>query len=130
MTRQLEEARRLVDLNRKQIEQSKLFTEGILANLSAGVLVFDEQFRVVLFNQGAQSMLGADLRGVKGRPLETVDGLLALANTLRRGFSHHAATDSERLHWQEQFEVTLPRPDMPEGTQTLTLLARWHPPEC
>lgn len=124
MTRQLEEARRLVDLNRKQIEQSKLFTEGILANLSAGVLVFDEQFRVVLFNQGAQSMLGADLRGVKGRPLETVDGLLALANTLRRGFSHHAATDSERLHWQEQFEVTLPRPDMPEGTQTLTLLAR------
>lgn len=124
MTRQLAEARRLVDLNRKQIEQAKLFTEGILANLSAGVLVFDEQFRVTLFNEGAQSILGADLRAVKGRPLETVDGLLAMAATLRRGFSQHVASDSERLHWQEQFEVTLPRPNTPEGTQTLTLLAR------
>lgn len=124
MTRQLAEARRLVDMNRKQIEQAKLFTEGILANLSAGVLVFDEQFRVTLFNQGAQSILGADLRAVKGRPLETVDGLLPLAATLRRGFSQHMASDSERLHWQEQFEVTLPRPNTPEGTETLTLLAR------
>ena len=124
MTRQLAEARRLVDMNRKQIEQAKLFTEGILANLSAGVLVFDEQFRVTLFNQGAQSILGADLRAVKGRPLETVDGLLPLAATLRRGFSQHVASDSERLHWQEQFEVTLPRPNTPEGTETLTLLAR------
>jgi len=124
MTRQLSEARRLVDLNRKEIEQAKLFTEGILANLSAGVLVFDEQFRVTLFNQGAQSILGADLRAVKGRPLETVDGLLELTATLRRGFSQHVASDSERLHWQEQFEVTLPRPNTPEGTQTLTLLAR------
>lgn len=124
MTRQLAEARRLVDMNRKQIEQAKLFTEGILANLSAGVLVFDEQFRVTLFNQGAQSILGADLRAVKGRPLETVDGLLPLAATLRRGFSQHVASDSERLHWQEQFEVTLPRPNAPEGSETLTLLAR------
>lgn len=124
MTRQLAEARRLVDMNRKQIEQAKLFTEGILANLSAGVLVFDEQFRVTLFNQGAQAMLGADLRAVKGRPLETVDGLLPLAATLRRGFSQHVASDSERLHWQEQFEVTLPRPDTAEGSETLTLLAR------
>ena len=35
-----------------------------------------------------------------------------------------AATDSERLHWQEQFEITLPRPDTAEGEQKLTLLAR------
>jgi nitrogen fixation/metabolism regulation signal transduction histidine kinase len=124
MTRQLGEARRMVEMNRRQLEQSKLYTEGILTNLSAGVLVFDEQFRVTLFNQGAQAILGADLRAVKGRPLETVDGMLAFASTLRRGFSQHAATDSERLHWQEQFEVTLPRPDSPEREHTLTLLAR------
>lgn len=124
MTRQLEEARRLVELNRQQLEQSKLYTEGILTNLSAGVLVFDERFRITLFNQGAQSILGVDLRAVKGRPLETVPGALPLASTIKRAFSQLAATDSERLHWQEQFEITLPRADTTEGEQKLTLLAR------
>jgi nitrogen fixation/metabolism regulation signal transduction histidine kinase len=124
MTRQLEEARRLVDMNRRQMEQSKLYTEGILTNLSAGVLVFDEQFRITLFNQGAQSILGVDLRAAKGRPLETVPGALPLAATIKKAFSQLAATDSERLHWQEQFEITLPRPNTPETEQMLTLLAR------
>jgi nitrogen fixation/metabolism regulation signal transduction histidine kinase len=124
MTRQLEEARRLVGMNRQQLEQSKLYTEGILTNLSAGVLVFDERFRITLFNQGAQSILGVDLRAVKGRPLETVPGALPLATTIKRAFSQLVATDSERLHWQEQFEITLPRADTQEGEQKLTLLAR------
>ncbi len=124
MTRQLEEARRLVDMNRLQLEQSKLYTEGILANLSAGVLVFDERFRITLFNQGAQSILGVDLRAVKGRPLETVPGALPLATTIKRAFSQLAAADSERLHWQEQFELTLPRTDADNQQETLTLLAR------
>ena len=124
MTRQLGEAKRLVDLNRRQIEQSKLYIEGILANLSAGVLVFDELFRVTMFNEGAQSILGVDLREVKGRPLETVDGVLQFVTTIKRAFSQHAASDTERLHWQEQFEVVLPRPDTPEKEHTLTLLAR------
>ena len=124
MTRQLEEARRLVDMNRRQLEQSKLYTEGILANLSAGVLVFDEFFRITLFNQGAQSILGLDFRAAKGRPLETVPGALVLASTVKRAFSQLAATDSERLHWQEQFEITLPREDGNDTEQTITLLAR------
>ncbi|HEY7803250.1 MAG TPA: ATP-binding protein [Orrella sp.] len=124
MTRQLEEARRLVDMNRRQLEQSKLYTEGILANLSAGVLVFDEQFRITLFNQGAQSILGVDLRSAKGRPLETVPGALPLATTIKRAFSQLAATDSERLHWQEQFDITLASDDAPDKPHTTTLLAR------
>ena len=124
MTRQLDEARRLVDMNRRQLEQSKLYTEGILANLSAGVLVFDEMFRVTMFNQGAQDILGVNLRVVKGRPLETVQGILPFVSTIKRAFSQHAASDSERLHWQEQFEVALPRPEAAEPEQTLTLLAR------
>jgi nitrogen fixation/metabolism regulation signal transduction histidine kinase len=124
MTSQLAEARRLVNLNRQQLEQSKLYTEGILANLSAGVLVFDEQFRITLFNQGAQSILGVDLRAVPGRPLETISGMTPFAATIRQAFSQHAAADSERLHWQEQFEVTLPRTGTTEVEQTLMLLAR------
>jgi len=124
MTQQLEEARRLVDSNRRQLERSKLYIESILANLSAGVLVFDDQFRVTTFNQGAQSILGVDMRAVTGRPMETVEGMIDFANTIRRAFSQHAAMGSERLHWQEQFEVELPRVETAQGKQALTLLAR------
>lgn len=124
MTHQLEEARRLVETNRRQLERSKLYIESILANLSAGVLVFDEQFRVTIFNQGAQSILGVDLREVSGRPLETANGMVEFAGTIRRAFSQHAAMGSERLHWQEQFEVTFPRTGDDDRPHTLTLLAR------
>lgn len=117
MTRQLEEARRMVDSNRVQLERSKLYIEGILSNLSAGVIVFDEQFRVTTFNQGAQSILGADLRQVMGRPLETVDRLVAFTAHIKRAFSQHEAVDSGRLHWQEQFEFAF-------GTQADTGLNR------
>ncbi len=86
--------------------------------------MFDDQFRVTTFNQGAQSILGVDMRLVTGRPMETVEGMIDFANTIRRAFSQHAAMGSERLHWQEQFEVVLPRPETTQGTQSLTLLAR------
>ncbi len=124
MTRQLEEARRLVDNNRIQLERSKLYIEGILANLSAGVLVFDEQFRVTTINQGAQSILGADLRQVVGRPLETVDRLVAFTQRIKQAFSQHEAVGSGRLHWQEQFEVSFGASGEHEFIQAITLLAR------
>src|SRR5919201_3125311 len=42
MTRQLEEARRVVEANRSALEAAKSHLENILANLSAGVLGFDQ----------------------------------------------------------------------------------------
>lgn len=107
MTRQLEEARRMVESNRRQLERSNVYLESVLSNLSAGVLVFDESFRVTTVNAGAQSILQADLRSVIGRPLETIDGLLAFARIVRDAFSTHSAVESDRLHWQQQFEITL-----------------------
>ena len=47
MTRQLEEARRGVESNRLALEAAKAHLESILANLSAGVLVFDHELRAV-----------------------------------------------------------------------------------
>ena len=124
MTRQLDEARRLVESNRQQLERSNVYLESVLSNLSAGVLVFDEHFRITTFNEGAQTILGANLRAVPGRPLETVDGLLEFSRIIRQAFAEHAAVGSERMHWQEQFEIVL-RHEGPDGpAHTLTLLAR------
>lgn len=124
MTRQLDEARRLVESNRQQLERSNVYLESVLSNLSAGVLVFDEHFRITTFNQGAQTILGVDLRAVPGRPLETVEGLLEFSRIIRQAFLEHAAVGSERMHWQEQFEIALRHAGPDSPAHTLTLLAR------
>ena len=124
MTRQLDEARNMVESNRQQLERSNVYLESVLSNLSAGVLVFDEQFRVTTFNQGAQTILGADLRAVPGRPLETIDGMLDFARRVRQAFADHVAVGSERVHWQEQFEIKLQGTTADVESHSLILLAR------
>ena len=54
MTRQLSEARAAVENNRIALEHSKAYLESILANLTAGVFVFDRQFRLTTANRGAE----------------------------------------------------------------------------
>ena len=61
MTRQLEEARRVLDANRTALEAAKARLENILANLSAGVLVFDHQLELSISNHGATTILGTEL---------------------------------------------------------------------
>ena len=108
MTRQLAEARRMVEANRLQLERSNAYLENVLATLSSGVLVFDEGFRLTTVNQGAQRILGADLRTAPGRPLETVPHLAGFASAIRQAFAAHAATASSRHHWQQQIEIAKP----------------------
>ena len=124
MTRQLEEARRMVETNRAQLERSNVYLESVLSNLSAGVLVFDQQFRLTTFNEGAQAILSVDLRAAPGRPLETIEGMIDFAGMIRQAFSQHAAVGSERTHWQEQFELKLQDLSDNKKFYTLTLLAR------
>ncbi|MBC7202686.1 MAG: HAMP domain-containing protein, partial [Pusillimonas sp.] len=125
MTRQLDDARQMVERNRHQLERSNVYLESILSHLSSGVLVFDEGFRVTLFNQGAQSILRVDLRSVKGRPLETVDGAFKLSQLIRDAFATHAAVESEKPYWQQQFELELEDvPNHESRHDVVTLLAR------
>ena len=124
MTRQLDEARRMVESNRQQLERSNVYLKNVLSNLSSGVLVFDEVFRVTTINQGAQRILQADLRSVIGRPLETVAGMLEFAQIVRQAFAVHEAVGSERQHWQQQLEITPAQAPSTMGAQAITILAR------
>ncbi|HEX2333714.1 MAG TPA: ATP-binding protein [Burkholderiales bacterium] len=67
MTRQLEEARRGVESNRLALEAAKARLESILANMSAGVLVFDHELALSLSNHGASAILGAELEPFAGQ---------------------------------------------------------------
>jgi nitrogen fixation/metabolism regulation signal transduction histidine kinase len=86
MTRQLDEARRVVEANRMALESAKARLENILANLSAGVLVFDGSFALTISNHGAQAILGAELE--------------AFAETMREQFRAHGVQA-----WQQQVEL-------------------------
>jgi nitrogen fixation/metabolism regulation signal transduction histidine kinase len=70
MTRQLAEARRTAESSRVALEAAKAYLENILANLSAGVLVFDHEFQLSASNHGAQSILGVEIEAFAGRMRE------------------------------------------------------------
>ena len=125
MTRQLDEARHMVERNRQQLERSNVYLESVLSHLSAGVLVFDEGFRISMFNQGAQSILNVDLRSSKGGPLEAVHGAFELSHLIRQAFAEHRAVASEKAYWQQQFEITQGgATDNESKAHVITLLAR------
>jgi nitrogen fixation/metabolism regulation signal transduction histidine kinase len=61
MTRQLAEARRVAEASHVALEAAKAHLENILANLSAGVLVFDSELTLTISNHGATEILGEEL---------------------------------------------------------------------
>jgi nitrogen fixation/metabolism regulation signal transduction histidine kinase len=70
MTRQLGDARRGVESNRAALEAAKAHLENILANLSAGVLVYDHELNLTISNHGARAIAGAELDAFAGRMRE------------------------------------------------------------
>lgn len=61
MTRQLDDARRVVENNRAALEAAKAYLENILAHLTTGVLVFDRELGLQISNHGAAAILGAEV---------------------------------------------------------------------
>lgn len=111
MTRQLDEARRVLEANRDALETARARLENILSNLSTGVLVFDGALRLTIANHGAHAILGAELAACPGRALgEWPEGLASFAAPVGGQF----AAEAGRV-WQLELEL--------KGTGK-TLLAR------
>ncbi|CAB3779055.1 sensor histidine kinase [Pararobbsia alpina] len=127
MTRQLSEARIAVERNRAALEQSKSYLESILANLTAGVFVFDRQFRLTTANAGAERIFRQPFQAELNQPLDTIPVLRELGMMVRKAFADSHATagpemGGRRGHWQQQLEVPVPGEADP-----LTLLVRGAP---
>lgn len=100
MTRQLGEARSDTERHRAELEAARGYLESILANLSAGVLVFDRDFRLRTVNEGACTILGEDFVDLIGLPPETWVRQQVLGEFIRAQF---AAIDE--AEWQAQLEL-------------------------
>ncbi|MEX3981585.1 ATP-binding protein [Paraburkholderia sp. EG287A] len=123
MTRQLSEARQAVEKNRVALEHSKAYLESILANLTAGVFVFDRQFRLTTANPGAERIFRQPFQTQLGVALDHIGALTEFGAMVRKAFADQEASrgdgDLERVHWQQQFSVPIPG-----ETDPLTLLVR------
>ncbi|BBU26291.1 PAS domain-containing sensor histidine kinase [Burkholderia sp. THE68] len=126
MTRQLSEARAAVENNRIALEHSKAYLESILANLTAGVFVFDRQFRLTTANRGADRIFRQPFGTQLNQPLDHIDVLAEFGAMVKKAFAERdaAAVGSghpigDRGHWQQQVAVTVPGENDP-----LTLLVR------
>ncbi|TMH55677.1 MAG: HAMP domain-containing protein, partial [Betaproteobacteria bacterium] len=100
MTQQLGEAQSVALLNQGQLETAKAYLESILANLSAGVLVFDHGLILRIANSGARSILHEDLAALIGLKLEDWHTLAEFARMLQGEFEQHRGTA-----WQQQIEM-------------------------
>ena len=125
MTLQLADARAQAEKNRAELETAKAYLESVLTNMSAGVVVFDNDFRLIGCNDPVARILRLDLKPYIGTAISKIDGLEHFAEEISQAFTalsakHAAGNKQEDPHWQQQFEI--PAPD--NNDTNLTLLAR------
>lgn len=103
MTLQLADAKTTSEQQQRQAEDAKVYLESMLAHLSSGVLVVDEQFRLRSVNSSAAQILGASLPDMQGVPLAEI----AERHPLLRSFSDavmQAFNEVTSGEWQRQIE--------------------------
>ena len=127
MTRQLSDARSAVERNRAALQNAKAHLESVLANMSAGVMVLDGEFRLVSCNDSVERILQQAGVNMVGQQLPEIEGLQEFGSAIVNAFSAQSAQSAAgrnvaRLHWQRQIEV--PRPAGSEDGSDLTLLTR------
>ncbi|MCK6389413.1 MAG: ATP-binding protein [Azonexus sp.] len=120
MTRQLDDARRETERHRGELESARGYLESILANLSAGVMVFDRRFALRTVNEGALTILEDDFSGLIGVAPVAWPRQQIVGQFIREHFD--ATEDAE---WQAQLEL-----ERPNGMPQVLLLRGSRLPEA
>jgi nitrogen fixation/metabolism regulation signal transduction histidine kinase len=126
MTQQLADARAAVDRSMGQVDAARANLQTILDNLTAGIIVLDDQGRIQSCNPGATRILRVPLAAAVGQPLESVEGLQAFGEAVQRRFDEYHADRQHGLdHWQQSFELNAPQPGSPLAShEGVTLVVR------
>jgi len=106
MTSRLAQAQHKEEEDRRAIETTRAFLESVLANLSAGVLVFDNAFRLRTANPSAAVILQQPLAELVGVPLvdwaRRLPALAGFAEFVAAGFR-----EGRDGQWQRQAELSV-----------------------
>jgi len=102
MTQQLEEAQAAAQHNQQQVENARAHLESILANLSSGVLVFDEGLILSKANHSAERILHVPIISLDGSVIEgcveNEPRLAMIIHEIDEGFNSLNVADT----WQRQ----------------------------
>ena len=120
MTRQLDDARKEAERHRAEVESGRAYLESILANLSAGVLVFDSRFLLRNANEGALAILDDNFQGLFSELVDAWPRQRVLGQAIRAGFA--GRSDGE---WHSQIEL-----ERPNGMPQILLLRGSKLPEA
>ncbi|MGK5043626.1 sensor histidine kinase [Janthinobacterium sp. GB1R12] len=127
MTRQLLDARTAVESNRAALQNAKAHLESVLANMSAGVMVLDGDFKLVTCNESVERILQHSGMSMVGQPLAHIAGMEEFGGTIISAFTAQSAQSAsgrqQRLHWQRQIEIPR-RLGSSADEHDITLLAR------
>lgn len=105
MTQQLSEAQQRLQANQAQLAQNHDFLKSLLANLSAGVLVFDHKLRLKMYNAGALRIFDRTLADKTNQTLDDVEGLAGFAMAIRASVADAEGADTSDGTWQKQLEI-------------------------
>jgi nitrogen fixation/metabolism regulation signal transduction histidine kinase len=108
MTQDLSDAREAVQHSMEQVDAARDNLQTILDNLTAGVVVLDEQGRVRSVNPGAARILHTPLALHMGKPLAEVPGLETFASGVLQQFERFLSEQAQHEggHWQQSFELS------------------------
>jgi nitrogen fixation/metabolism regulation signal transduction histidine kinase len=116
MTAQLADAHTRNEESRRAIETTRAYLESVLGNLSAGVLAFDDRYRLRTANPSAALILQQPLADLTGMPLadwgKRLPALAPFAELVGEGF--RGSRDGK---WQKEAELAV-------ANMTRTLLMR------
>ena len=106
MTAQLAEAQQKTEESRRATETTRAYLESILGNISAGVLAFDDHYRLRTANASAAVILQQPIAELTGTALSEWGGklpaLAPFAELVANGFQ--ASRDAQ---WQKQSELSV-----------------------
>ncbi|GAC1532390.1 MAG: sensor histidine kinase EsaS [Ramlibacter sp.] len=126
MTQQLADARAAVEMSMGQVNAARVHLQTILDNLTAGVIVLDQEGRIETANPGATRILRVPLAAHEGQRLAEVEGLESFGAAVQAQFQDFSNDRKQHGldHWQQSFELNASLPGLPANNNALTLVAR------
>ena len=124
MTQQLSDARETVQTSMGQLDAARGNLQTILDNLTAGVVVLNDDGSLRQSNPGASRILQRPLEQYQGHPLSEIAGLEGFGAEVERQFLDFRARRGEAGvdHWQHTLEMGPPATQMQNGQGGQTTL--------
>jgi len=104
MTRKISQARDEASRNQFEAETQRSYLEAVLARLSSGVLVLDQDYRLRTANISAEQILGVPLTNLSGQTIEKIASIYPHIKQFKETFELHLIPAQK--DWRAQVTIS------------------------